>query len=248
MKTVLVTGGSQGIGYELAKCFAQDGFRVILAARDPVRLQEACANLQNQYQIPAEWISIDLSLSDGAEKLYESVKDRKIDALVNNAGTGYTGKLWDIQGSAEDAVLGVNIRALTVLTRLFLKDMTERGEGQILNTASTGGFQPGPYTALYYASKSFFVSYSRAANQEARPYGVSVSCLCPGPVDTGFYDKAGGKKPFYAMDPETCARYAYKHLGEEVIIPGLLNRLVYHLPVSLKTGFVEKRKRKELQK
>lgn len=248
MKTVLITGGSEGIGFALAKCFAAEGYEVLLAARDPEKLKKAKAFLESRYHVRAGIFCCDLSDPSEAERLHDMTNDRNIDVLVNNAGCGYTGRLWDISGKKEKEMIQLNISAVTILMRLFLKDMTRRRKGIILNVASTGAFQPGPYTALYYASKAYVVSISRAAAAEAAPYGVKVSCLCPGPVNTAFYDKAGGRTPFYAMDADACASYAFRRLGKEIIVPGLLSRAALRMPEPVRIRFVERKKRGEIKK
>jgi len=248
MKTVLITGGSEGIGYALAELFVRDGYDVILAARNMMKLLHARERLQEISKVARiDVISIDLSVSGSAMRLYQQVRDRKIDVLVNNAGSGLTGRSWKLPIETEEQMIGLNDTALVSLTKLCLRDMTARKEGVILNVASTGAFQPGPYIAGYYASKAFVLSYSRAVREEAKPYGVSVSCLCPGPVDTGFYGKSGGKKPAYIMSPEKCAAYAYQRMGKKaVIVPGLLNRMLMIVPESWKMKAVMRMKGKNL--
>ena len=250
MAEVLITGGSEGIGFELAKCFAEDGYDVILAARSMVKLFDAKNELQQQYQVHVDIISIDLSVPGAAEELYEKVKGRNIDALVNNAGSGYTGISWQQDIEAAEKMITLNNTALMSMTLLMLRDFTAKGSGTILNVASTGAFQPGAYIAGYYAAKAFVLHFTEAVAEEAEPYGVQVCCVCPGPVDTDFYRKSGVSKPKFAMSAEKTARETYRKMkkGMTVIIPGASNRLVTHLPKGIRKGYVKRSKIKVLEK
>lgn len=250
MSTVLITGGSQGIGLELAKRYAADGSQLILAARDRVRLMEARNEIQAHYHVKTEMISVDLSLPGSAAALYEKVKDRNVDILINNAGIGFTGMSWEIPVEEEEKMLQLNTCTLMTLCKLFLKDFVEKGSGTIVNVASTGAFQPGPYIAGYYAAKAFVLNYTKALREEAKPYGVHVCCLCPGPVDTDFYMKSGGKKPRLIISAEKTAEIAYREIARSkpVIIPGFLNRLALVLPEGIRTSFVRNTKLKNLKR
>lgn len=249
MSAVLITGGSEGIGLELAKCYAADGAHLILAARDPVRLFDARNELQNQYNIRVDTVQADLSEPGSAKKLYESVRDKNVDVLVNNAGSGYTGYSWQIDFESEEKMVQLNDASLMTLCKLFAADFIEKGSGTIVNVASTGAFQSGPYIAGYYASKAFVLSYTKALREEMKPYGIHVVCLCPGPVDTHFYAKSGGRKPRMIMSAEKTAAIAYKGIREnkKVIVPGFLNRMALVLPETVRTGFVRRSKLKNLK-
>lgn len=249
MAYALITGGSQGIGFELAKCFAEDGIGLILCGRDQNRLKTAAAYLKDKYGVDVKETAMDLSEAGAAEKLYEEYREEKVSWLVNNAGIGFLGEAWRIPAEKDEKLIALNITALTVLTKLFLADMLAAGNGTVLNIASTGAFLPGPYIASYYASKAYVLSYSEALAQEVSGSGVQVCCLCPGPVRTSFYRKSSQKTPFYAMDAEKCARYAYRKMkeGETVIIPGALNRLSRYLPAGLSAKFVGKMKSGQLK-
>ncbi len=250
MHTVLITGGSEGIGLAFARLFAADGHKVIIAAKDMMKLSDAVHMLQKEYHAKVKAAAIDLSVSGSGSVLYEKFKDAGVDVLINCAGLGYTEVSWQIPAAADEALIGVNNTALMTLTKLFLKDMCEKRNGIILNVASTGAFQPGPYIASYYASKSFVLSYTRAVAQEAREYGVHVHCLCPGPVDTAFYTKSGVPRPRTAMSAEKCALYAYKRLNgrKTVLVPGFLNKAVRLLPVSWRMRWVASNKKKLIEK
>ncbi len=250
MGTVLITGGSEGIGLELAKLYAAAGNELILCARDRVKLHDAKHEVQKLYHVRCETVSLDLSGRDAAKTLYEQFKDRRISTLINNAGIGFTGKSWEIPLEAEETMVRLNDETLMSLTKLFLNDFIARGEGTIVNVASTGAFQPGPYIAGYYASKAFVLNYTKALAEETRGTGVHVCCLCPGPVDTHFYMKSGGKKPRFIMSAEKTARIAYEKIqkGKTVIVPGLINNLVRVLPLSMRIAYVKKTKLKNLNR
>ena len=239
---VLITGGSSGIGLELAKQFAADDYEIILAASNADRLLKAKKTIEDCYHVPVSTYVFDLGKFGMAEKLYEAVKadGHVIDVLVNNAGIGTIGATEQIPLIKDEALMMLNMVTPVVLTKLFLKDMYERKAGKILNVCSTGAYQPGPYTATYYASKSFLLSYSKAVRFEAKQYGVSVCALCPGTTDTGFFTRADSKTPKGAMSAEKVASYAYKHFMRDKaeIIPGVSFRLMKLCPVSVKTAVV----------
>ena len=144
-------------------------------------------------------------------------------------------------------MLTLNMLAPVKLTKLFLQDMKKRGRGHILNVASTGAFQPGPYNSTYYASKAFLYSYSRAIHLELKEKGIIVSTLCPGTTGTKFFERAGAKTPAFAMSPRKVAEIAYRGMrkGKDVIVPGTVNQLLRLVPVNIKLAAVAKMKRKQ---
>ncbi len=249
MKTVLITGGSEGIGYALAECFAKDRFRILLAARNIDHLKQASKKLQSTYHVEIAVYSSDLSIAGNAERLYRQVREDgyRIDVLVNNAGVGFLGKSWEIPIEADEKLTILNDISLMTLTKLALKDMLAEGNGEIINIASTGAFQPGPYIASYYASKAFAESYTRAVAEEVKHTGIRVYCYCPGPTDTAFYPKSGGKKPFLTMSARQAAEYVYTHRGNRcMIIPGFLNQVCRIVPAELRMKAILLMKKKTL--
>ena len=247
MAQVLITGGSSGIGLELAKQFAADGYDIILVASNVDRLRTAKKTIEDNYYVAVTTYVFDLSLQGEAEKLYEAVSadGHAVDVLVNNAGIGTIGATEQIPMEKDAALMVLNMMAPVVLTKLFLKDMYARQAGGILNVCSTGAYQPGPYTATYYASKSFLLSYTKAVRYEAKSHGVSVCALCPGTTATGFFERADSKTPRGAMSAERVAVYAYKQFmrGKAEIIPGLAFRLMKLCPVPIKTAVIAMIKR-----
>lgn len=245
MKTVLITGGSEGIGLALAECFCQNGDQVILTGRKHDKLNEAAGRLA-VYHTPVETVATDLAEKHGAEKLFERYKDRRIDILINNAGTGFTGYAWNQLPEESEQMIELNAASVLILSNLFAAKMKKEGSGTILNVSSTGAFQPGPYIAAYYASKSFVLSYTIALHEEMKNTNVQIYCLCPGPVKTGFYRKSGSKEPHFSLTAGQCAEYAYRHLNQRrcVMVPGLLNQIARLIPAGIKMktlGVVKKR-------
>jgi short-subunit dehydrogenase len=234
-QTVLITGASGGIGCELAKLFARDCYNLVLVARSADRLNQVAAELQGQFEVSVKTVAIDLALAPAPQFLFDQLQREgiSVDVLVNNAGFGGFG---EFAAMAEQEILGqisLNITALTHLTRLFLPPMLARRAGKIMNVASTAAFQPGPLLAVYYASKAYVLSFSEALANEVAGSGVVVSCLCPGPTDTGFAKRAGTEKSrlfkkIRAMTAEAVARDGYRGLmaGRTVVISGAQNWLV----------------------
>lgn len=233
-KTALITGASSGIGKALASEFAQDGYDLVLAARSVDKMQALAQELQQRHRVKVTVIGADLQTNDGAQKLHADIKARQItlSALVNNAGYGTFGEFKDAALADELAMMQLNMNTVVVLTRLFLPDLMAT-KGKLLNTASTAAFQPGPYMAVYYATKAFVLSFSEAIAAELAPHGVTVTALCPGPTASGFQDKADmqasslvkGKK---LPTSEQVAAKGYRALqrGQRVYIPGCMNWLL----------------------
>ena len=212
----LITGGSGGIGAELAKLFARDGYDLVLAARGADQLEQTAAMLHRTYGIRAATCACDLSQADGVTSLIQYVIDNafQIDVLVNNAGFGGYGLFHETPFDQERDMLSVNIAALTALTKAVLPPMVRRKSGGILNVASTAAFQPGPLMAVYYATKAYVLQFSLALSVELEGTGVHVTCLCPGPTKTRFQASANmlHSRLFSAgaMDAATVAHIGYR--------------------------------------
>jgi len=228
MPTALITGASSGIGLELARIFAREGYDLVLTARNGGRLEQIAAELK-----PAvvRVIATDLSLPDAPFEIHREVS--KVDVLVNNAGFGVFGKFAGTPLSEELGMMQVNMTALVALTKLYLPGMIAARNGKILNVASTAAFQPGPLMAIYYATKAFVLSFSEAAGNELEGTGVSVTALCPGPTASGFQDRgkmqnSGLVKGKKIMDARTVAEAGYRGLmaGKSIVIPGVKNKLM----------------------
>lgn len=242
-ETVLLTGGGGGIGLEMVKIFHARGYNLIIVSL----LQEELEAFEKTL-LPLEegqsvvTIQQDLSEPGSALKIFTHCTDRglKIDILVNNAGIGIYGRHIDIPADEMNAMLRLNVLTATELVTLFGSVMKKHKGGKILITASTTSFQPLPMMAAYGASKIYLMNFARALNYEMKPFGVRVSCLCPGTTRTNFLNQAGisadGKRTSFGSiahrmqaDPAGVARAGYQGLmkGKEVIVPGLTNKLHY---------------------
>jgi uncharacterized protein len=230
-KFALITGASSGIGKALAENFAKDGYHLVLAARGVAKMQALADDLRQRYKIRVEVIGADLETNDGAAQLHATVKARNItlSALVNNAGYGTFGEFKDSLLAPELAMMQLNMSTVVVLTKLFLPDLIAT-RGKVMNTASTAAFQPGPYMAVYYATKAFVLSFSEAIAAELEGTGVTVTALCPGPTASGFQDKADmhasalvkGKTLPGAQEVAE-AGYRAMQRGQRVFVPGFMN-------------------------
>lgn len=221
----LVTGASSGIGYEISKYLAKRGYDIIVVARN----RQALENLKEEIKTNVQIVCMDLSVVDNCVKLYENFKDENIDVLINNAGFGMYGNFDVLDINKEIEMINVNILACDILTKLFLKDMKKRDSGYILNVGSIAGFMPGPLMSSYYASKSYVVKLTQAIRKELKKSksGVSVSVLCPGPVNTNFNNTAGVKFAVRPLSSEYVAKYAVDMLFKKklVIVPGFTIKL-----------------------
>jgi len=233
--TALITGASGGIGYELAKLFANDHHNLVLVARNGPRLTQIADELQRQFGVSVKTVTLDLEASAAPQGLFDQLQREGIavDILVNNAGYGKLGEFAEVPVEENLGQIQLNVTALTFLTRLFLGPMLERGSGRIMNVASTAGFQPGPLMAVYYATKAYVISFSEALANELAGKGVTVTCLCPGATDTGFASRAGNDKSrlfkqLGPMDAKRVALKGYRGLmaGRTLVIPGLKNWLL----------------------
>jgi len=232
--SVLITGATSGIGFELAKRFARDGHDMVLVARGRERLEQIGRGLSGSTGAAVKLIPKDLSQPGAAEEIFNELRRESIhiSVLVNCAGFGTYGPFVETDPAAELGMMQLNMVTLTELTKLAVREMVRRGEGRILNVASTAAFQPGPRMAVYYATKAYVLSFSEALANELAGTGVTVSTLCPGPTRTGFGRRAkmDGARVYRAgvMDPGAVADAGYRGLmkGKTVIIPGLGNKLL----------------------
>jgi short-subunit dehydrogenase len=226
----LITGATAGIGYELAKLFAADHFNLVLVARDEARLKGVAVQLRNDHQIEVIALANDLSKTAAPHEIFEALRDTPVTVLVNNAGFGSQGAFAEEKLELSLNMMHVNMDALVQLTHLFLEPMLKRRQGRILNVASTAGFQPGPFTNIYYATKAFVFSLSAALAEELAGTGVTVTTLCPGFTKTEFHERAGIKRSsgwLKMMPADVVARIGYRGLmnGKRIVVPGLTNKL-----------------------
>ena len=232
---VLITGGSSGIGRELARLFAADGMPLVLVARGASELARTADELRRAHQAEVTTIPADLSVPAEIERLVERLGAGgvEVEILVNNAGFGGGGPFARSRLADDLGMIAVNVAAVTHLTRLLLPGMLERGHGRILNVGSTAGFQPGPYMAVYYATKAYLLSFSEALAEELAGTGVTVTTLCPGPTETGFAKRAGILttrlfRRAALMSAAAVARAGHAGVlrGDRLVVPGLANKAV----------------------
>lgn len=231
----LITGATSGIGYELAKLFAQDGYNLVLVARTAKDLSNVAAELSSLNVIEVTTIAKDLFEPDATFELYEEVKQKGIvvNVLVNDAGQGQYGQFVDTDIQRQLEIIQLNISSLTALTYLFLKDMVERKEGKILQVASIASEIPGPWQAVYHATKAYVLSFSEAIRQEVKDTGVTVTALQPGVTDTDFFNKARMEQSKAVQDkskmsdPADVAKDGYEALmkGDDKVVSGFGNKV-----------------------
>jgi len=234
-QTALVTGGSGGIGLEIAKVLARNGFDLVLVARKRDTLEAAAGQIEGKFDVRVQVFAADLRRPDAPQTIFNFLHNENIpiEVLVNNAGFGLGGEFADTKIQRELEMIQVNIAALTHLTKLFLPPMIKHKSGRVLNVASTAAFQPGPLMAVYYATKAYVLSFSEALAEELRDSGVTVTALCPGPTRTRFAASAEMTKSrlytaFGIADAADVAEYGYTAMmhGRRVAIPGIKNKIL----------------------
>lgn len=234
IKYTLITGVTSGIGLELAQLSAKDKKNLILVSRNETELIKLKDLLLSQYDIKIHIIAKDLKDNNSAQEIYNEAEKLglRVNELINNAGVGSFGSFNNIYKNIDLDMITINIYSLTYLIKLFLPQMVEADEGRILNVASTAAFIPGPFMAVYYASKAYVLSLSEAIASELKNSNVTVSVLCPGPTKTNFQSRAKMKKSDFVklgvMEAKTVAKIGYEGMkrGKTVIIPGSLNKLL----------------------
>jgi len=233
-KTALITGSSNGIGFELAKIHAEKGDNLVLVARSKSKLDELKKELESQFKVTVYTIGKDLSLPNAAREVYDELNKQNIsvDYLINNAGLGDVGHFAESDWNKQEKMINLNVTALTHFTWLILPDMIKQGSGKIMNVASTASFQPGPTMAVYFATKAFVLSFSEAVNNEVSTRGVTITALCPGSTESGFHAAAiEDRKELKARKMPSArqvAEYGYRAMmkGKAVAIPGLKNTIL----------------------
>lgn len=232
--TALITGASGGLGRELCEEFAENGYDLVITARDPARLRRLAAGLRREHGVRVTVIAADLNQPNAPRQLYEKLtaKNFRIDVLVNNAGFGLGGNFVHNRPRVQEAMIRVNVLAPTRLCRMFLPGMISRGRGGIVNICSTGSFVPGPFNSIYCGTKAYLLSLTEALADELRDSPVTVTAVCPGAIHTGFAHRADMETTrlfnYGVLDPETVARCAYRAYaqGRRLVVVGLLNKLM----------------------
>lgn len=228
-KTVLITGATGGLGRAFANLFAAERYTLVLVGRDARKLTALRREIAARFpRVTVKTIVADLSHPGAAESVYRQTERAHVtvDVLVNNAGFATHGAFVSIPLSDDLEQIAVNITAATAIAKLYGFHMAKRRRGKILNVASVAAYQPGPYMAVYYASKAYVLSLSEAMSAELSPRGVTVTALAPGATKTGFAARAGLENTFLfrvAGDPVAVAEAGYHGLmeGKRVVIPGL---------------------------
>jgi uncharacterized protein len=253
---VLITGASKGIGKAFADIFAKNGYSLILIARNLSELESLQKELAQKYQCQCKILSVDLSQPDFMNIITQSLQDDlpNVEILINNAGYGLAKKFGEMPEKDLDGILAVNITALSKLTYHILPHMVKKKRGKILNVASTAAYLPGPYMAVYYASKAYVLSLSQAIAEEYKKDGIVVSTLCPGVTKTFFQSRAQMEdlkllKIFPSMTAEQVANIGYHDLmkNKRVIITGILNKLIVFL-ISITPNFINAKITAKLEK
>lgn len=234
MPTILITGASKGIGKEFATLLANKKNHLILVARDNKLLKQVKQKLQSKTK-RITTIKLDLANPLNAKKLYDKTKKYDVDMLINNAGFGLHGEFSKTNLQTEIHMIDLNITTLTILTKLFLKDMIKKDKGKILQVASTASFFAGPLMSVYYATKAYVLSFSLAIAQEIKSKNITITTLCPGPTKSNFQKAAnmGNTKLFNKNIPSArqVAKYGLTSLkkGKKLAIYGTKNKFLVFL-------------------
>lgn len=230
----LITGATSGIGYELAKLLAQDGYNLVIVARTQEDLDKTANELTNAYQVKVVTLAKDLFDRNAAFEVYNFVVENgiQVNVLVNDAGQGQYGEFIHTDIYREMDIIHLNITSLVVLTKHFLRDMVARREGKILNVASIAGKLPGPLQSVYHGTKAFVHSFTEAIREEVKESGVVITSLLPGATDTDFFKKADMLQSKIVQDgkladPEEVAKDGYEALmsGDDMVISGFKNKM-----------------------
>jgi hypothetical protein len=230
----LVTGGTSGIGYELVKLLARDGYNLVIVARNERDLIQVSNEIKQQYNVEVVTISKDLFNIDNSFELHNEVKTRNIDIeiLVNDAGQGQYGEFVETDIRRELDIINLNISSVVVLTKLFLQDMVARGSGRILNLSSIASKTPGPWQSVYHATKAFVQSFTEAVRSEVKDSGITITALLPGATDTDFFNKAEMQQSKIVKegkldDAAKVAEDGYKALmsGDDMVVSGIKNKV-----------------------
>lgn len=229
----LITGGTSGIGYELAKIFAKNGHNLIIVARDQAELGVVSHELRTE-GIDVIPIAKDLFNPESPFDLYQEIKEKEltVDILVNNAGQGQYGEFADTHIKRELAIIQLNISSLVALTKFFLRDMLDRGDGKIMNLSSIASKSPGPLQSVYHGTKAFVQSFTQAVHNEVKDKGITVTALLPGATDTDFFHKADMMEAKVVTDGKLgdaakVAKDGYDALmkGADMVVSGFKNKV-----------------------
>ena len=233
MSTALITRATSGIGLGFVHKLALEKYNLIIVSRSKDKLESLKNELQKKYNISVEVKVCDLSQTEEIEKICSEIENIQIDLLINNAGIGQAQEFVQSSRLKNAEMMNLNMFSVTQLCQAVLPQMKKRRSGQIINVASMAGFQAGPYMAIYYATKAYVISLSEALFEEVKPFGVSVTALCPGPVETGFQKAAAysESKGFLHQSVENVVEIglqAVRH-HQVIVIPGTMNSILVQL-------------------
>ncbi|MEI5907479.1 SDR family oxidoreductase [Bacillus spongiae] len=234
-KTALITGASSGIGREFVYSLAEKGYNIVLVSRSQDTLEEIAEEIRTRFAVDAYVLAKDLSQELSPKEVYEEVKGQEltINMLVNNAGFGTTGELLQSSMEKNHQQVMVNVNSVVNLTQLFLKDMVDRGEGDIINIASMMSFLPFPYMSLYAATKAFVLSFTEGIHEEYKHKGIRVLAVCPGSTETNFFEDAPDSlKEGKMRTPKQVVETSFKALAKNrsFIVDGTPNYTIANLP------------------
>jgi len=230
----LVTGATSGIGYELARLLAKDGYNLIIVARSEEELHAAANNISNEFGVRVMPISRDLFNTKAAFEIYDLVKAKglQVEILINDAGQGVYGEYITTDIARELDIIHLNISSLVILTKLYLKDMVKAGSGRIMNLSSIASKAPGPLNSVYHGTKAFVQSFTMAVREEVKHTGVTVTALLPGATDTDFFNKADMQESKIVAegnlsDAADVAQDGFEALmkGEAMVVSGMKNKM-----------------------
>ncbi len=223
----LITGATSGIGRDMALLLSQKGYDLIIASRDTKKMKQVQKKLNTNVQI----VTVDLSNIQDCYKLYDTVKQQEIDIVINNAGFGAFGQFWDIPLEKELNMIDLNIKAVHILTKLFVQYFRQKDSGYIMNVASSAAFLAGPLMTTYYATKAYVLRMTEAIYKELQKdnSNIKISVLCPGPVDTAFNERANVSFQLKGMKSKAVAKYAIDKMfeGKMLIIPGITMKITH---------------------
>lgn len=223
----LITGATSGIGRDMALLLSKKGYDLIIASRDTKKMKQVQKKLNTNVQI----VTVDLSNIQDCYKLYDTVKQQDIDIVINNAGFGAFGQFWDIPLEKELNMIDLNIKAVHILTKLFVQYFRQKDSGYIMNVASSAAFLAGPLMTTYYATKAYVLRMTEAIYKELQKdnSNIKISVLCPGPVDTAFNERANVSFQLKGMKSKAVAKYAIDKMfeGKMLIIPGITMKITH---------------------
>lgn len=248
-KVILITGGSDGLGFASAKLLSSEGAKIVICGRRSDYLKEKANIIREETKNQVLDIKCDVTNPEDCKLLVERTisEYKNIDVLINNAGFGTFGKFYKTDWKKEKDMINLHVLNTTYLTKLFLRDMIKKNEGKILNIASVAAFQPGPLMSLYYATKAYILHFTEAISNEVKDKNISISVLCPGQTKTNFQKNVSSKRNkinFNTASPVKVAKYGYESLKKNVTIsvPGFWNNLIVFLvrilPRSTSTSLV----------